>query len=94
MISRSKFAIQKVYFCFETIKTKGYYEMLLFHCIILLLRGLQLGAGANNHRFAFLITDEDIDLVKGYTNQRSDTEGPSRAAGISLTVVGETRERL
>lgn len=47
------------------------------------------GTGANNHRFAFLITDEDIDLTKD-TPTKEATLKALQDAGISLTVVGET----
>ena len=50
------------------------------------------GTGANNHRFAFLITDEDIDLTKD-TPTKEATLKALQDAGISLTVVGETREK-
>ena len=50
------------------------------------------GTGANNHRFAFLITDEDIDLTKD-TPTKEATLKALKDAGISLTVVGETREK-
>ena len=47
------------------------------------------GTGANNHRFAFLITDEDIDLTKD-TPTKEATLKALQDAGISLTVVGKT----
>ena len=47
------------------------------------------GSGANNHRFAFLITDEDIDLTKD-TPTKEATLKALQDAGISLTVVGKT----
>ena len=50
------------------------------------------GSGANNHRFAFLITDEDIDLTP-YTPTKEATLKALQDAGISLTVVGETRDK-
>ena len=50
------------------------------------------GTGANNHRFAFLITDEDIDLTKD-TPTKEATLKALQDAGISLTVVGETRDK-
>lgn len=45
------------------------------------------GSGANNHRFAFVITDEDIDLTKD-TPTKEATLKALQDAGISLTVVG------
>jgi LPXTG-motif cell wall-anchored protein len=50
------------------------------------------GTGANNHRFAFLITDEDIDLSKD-TPTKEATLKALQDAGISLTVVGETVDK-
>lgn len=47
------------------------------------------GSGANNHRFAFVITDENIDLTKD-TPTKEATLKALQDAGISLTVVGET----
>ena len=56
------------------------------------IRDSNWGAGANNHRFAFLITDEDIDLTKD-TPTKEATLKALQDAGISLTVVGETAEK-
>lgn len=50
------------------------------------------GTGANNHRFAFLITDEDIDLTKD-TPTKEATLKALQDAGISLTVVGTTFDK-
>ena len=50
------------------------------------------GTGANNHRFAFLITDEDIDLTKD-TPTKEATLKTLQDAGISLTVVGTTFDK-
>ena len=50
------------------------------------------GTGANNHRFAFLITDEDIDLTKD-TPTKEATLKALQDAGISLTVVGKTVDK-
>ena len=50
------------------------------------------GTGANNHRFAFLITDEDIDLTKD-TPTKEATLKALQDAGISLTVVGRTVDK-
>ena len=50
------------------------------------------GTGANNHRFAFLITDEDIDLTKD-TPTKEVTLKALQDAGISLTVVGTTFDK-
>ena len=47
------------------------------------------GSGANNHRFAFVITDENIDLTKD-TPTKEATLKALQDAGISLTVVSET----
>lgn len=46
------------------------------------------GTGANNHRFAFVVTDEDIDLSTN-TPTKEATLKALQDAGISLTVVGE-----
>ena len=51
------------------------------------------GTGANNHRFAFLITDEDIDLTKD-TPTKEATLKALQDAGISLTVVGKTYKSI
>ena len=45
------------------------------------------GTGANNHRFAFVITDENIDLTSD-TPSKEVTLKALQDAGISLTVVG------
>ena len=50
------------------------------------------GTGATNHRFAFLITDEDIDLTKD-TPTKEATLKALQDAGISLTVVGTTFDK-
>lgn len=50
------------------------------------------GTGTNNHRFAFLITDEDIDLTKD-TPTKEATLKALQDAGISLTVVGTTFDK-
>ena len=74
----------------KTIKTWGGYEnatVPLHH--IATSADYNWGTGANNHRFAFLITDEDIDLSKD-TPTKEATLKALQDAGISLTVVGET----
>ena len=69
-------------------------KMLLFHCISFATSGrLQLGTGANNHRFAFLITDEDIDLTKDTPTKEEATLKAPKMLVSPLTVVGETREK-
>ena len=77
----------------KAIKTYGGYEnatVPLHH--IATSADYNWGTGANNHRFAFLITDEDIDLTKD-TPTKEATLKALQDAGISLTVVGETREK-
>lgn len=77
----------------KTIKTWGGYEnatVPLHH--IATSADYNWGTGANNHRFAFLITDEDIDLTKD-TPTKEATLKALQDAGISLTVVGETFEK-
>lgn len=77
----------------KTIKTYGGYEnttVPLRH--IATSKDYDWGSGANNHRFAFLITDEDIDLTP-YTPTKEATLKALQDAGISLTVVGETRDK-
>ena len=77
----------------KTIKTKGYYENATVPLHHIATSGdYNWGTGANNHRFAFLITDEDIDLTKD-TPTKEATLKALKDAGISLTVVGETREK-
>ena len=77
----------------KTIKTKGYYENATVPLHHIATSGdYNWGAGANNHRFAFLITDEDIDLTKD-TPTKEATLKALQDAGISLTVVGETAEK-
>ena len=77
----------------KTIKTKGYYENATVPLHHIATSGdYNWGTGANNHRFAFLITDEDIDLTKD-TPTKEATLKALQDAGISLTVVGETREK-
>lgn len=74
----------------KTIKTWGGYEnatVPLHH--IATSADYNWGTGANNHRFAFVITDEDIDLSKD-TPTKEATLKALQDAGISLTVVGET----
>lgn len=77
----------------KTIKTDGYYENATVPLHHIATSGdYNWGTGANNHRFAFLITDEDIDLTKD-TPTKEATLKALQNAGISLTVVGETREK-
>ena len=77
----------------KTIKTKGYYENATVPLHHIATSGdYNWGTGANNHRFAFLITDEDIDLTKD-TPTKEATLKALQDAGISLTVVGETAEK-
>lgn len=74
----------------KAIKTYGGYEnatVPLHH--IATSADYNWGTGANNHRFAFLITDEDIDLTKD-TPTKEATLKALQDAGISLTVVGKT----
>ena len=77
----------------KAIKTIGGYEnatVPLHH--IATSADYNWGTGANNHRFAFLITDEDIDLTKD-TPTKEATLKALQDAGISLTVVGETVDK-
>ena len=77
----------------KAIKTIGGYEnatVPLHH--IATSADYNWGTGANNHRFAFLITDEDIDLTKD-TPTKEATLKALQDAGISLTVVGETFDK-
>ena len=77
----------------KTIKTDGYYENATVPLHHIATSGdYNWGTGANNHRFAFLITDEDIDLTKD-TPTKEATLKALQDASISLTVVGETREK-
>lgn len=74
----------------KTIKTWGGYENATVPLHHIATSGdYNWGTGANNHRFAFLITDEDIDLSKD-TPTKEATLKALQDAGISLTVVGET----
>ncbi len=77
----------------KAIKTIGGYEnatVPLHH--IATSADYNWGTGANNHRFAFLITDEDIDLTKD-TPTKEATLKALQDAGISLTVVGKTVDK-
>ena len=78
----------------KTIKTDGYYEnatVPLHH--IATSADYNWGTEANNHRFAFLITDEPIDMFAPRTitlPSKEATLQALKAANISLTVVGRT----
>ena len=91
----SKFTIDPDSFisALKTIKTHGADEnatVPLHH--IATSADYNWGTGANNHRFAFLITDEDIDLTKD-TPTKEATLKALQDAGISLTVVGTTFDK-
>ena len=74
----------------KAIKTYGGYENATVPLHHIATSGdYNWGTGANNHRFAFLITDEDIDLTKD-TPTKEATLKALQDAGISLTVVGKT----
>ena len=71
-------------------------KMLLFHCTISLLqRDYNWGTGANNHRFAFLITDEliDMDHTKDALPTKEVHWKPFKMLVSLWAVVGETREK-
>lgn len=78
----------------KTIKTYGGYEnttVPLRH--IATSEDYNWGTGTNNHRFAFVITDEPIDMNTPYKNplpSKEETLQSLKAANISLTVVGRT----
>ena len=56
----------------DAIKTKGYYENATVPLHHIATSGdYNWGTGANNHRFAFLITDEDIDSWIKYKQERN-----------------------
>lgn len=77
----------------KTIKTWGGYENATVPLHHIATSGdYNWGTGANNHRFAFVITDEDIDLSKD-TPTKEATLKALQDAGISLTVVGETVDK-
>ena len=77
----------------KSIKTRGVIEnatVPLHH--IATSADYNWGTGANNHRFAFLITDEPIDMFAPRSTTLPSKEVTLKAlqdAGISLTVVGE-----
>jgi len=81
----------------NTIKTGGSYEnttVPLHH--IATSADYNWGTGANNHRFAFVITDEPIDMDTPFKNPLPTKEATLKAlqdAGISLTVVGEKGDK-
>ena len=81
----------------KTIKTDGFYEnatVPLHH--IATSADYNWGTGANNHRFAFLITDEPIDMfaLRNVTlPSKEATLQALKAANISLTVVGRTSDQ-
>ena len=81
----------------KTIKTGGGYENTtapLHH--IATSTDYNWGTGANNHRFAFVITDEPIDMDTPFKDALPTKEVTLKAlqdAGISLTVVGETVDK-
>ena len=81
----------------KTIKTDGGYENTtapLHH--IATSADYNWGTGANNHRFAFVITDEPIDMDTPFKNALPTKEATLKAlqdAGISLTVVGRTVDK-
>lgn len=50
------------------------------------------GTGQNNRRFAFLVTDEDIDISRNSPSKETALQALQNA-GISLTVVGEIDDK-
>lgn len=77
----------------KTIETRGGYEHATVPLHHIATSGdYNWGTGANNHRFAFVITDEDIDLTKD-TPTKEATLKALQDAGISLTVVGEKGDK-
>ena len=77
----------------KTIKTYGSFEnttVPLYH--IATSADYNWGTEASIYRFAFVITDEDIDLSKD-TPTKEATLKALQDAGISLTVVGETVDK-
>jgi len=80
----------------KAIKTYGGYEnatVPLHH--IATSADYNWGTGANNHRFAFVITDEpiDMDTFKDALPTKEVTLKALQDAGISLTVVGKTVDK-
>ena len=80
----------------KAIKTYGGYEnatVPLHH--IATSADYNWGTGANNHRFAFVITDEpiDMDTFKDALPTKEVTLKALQDAGISLTVVGRTVDK-
>ena len=80
----------------KAIKTYGGYEnatVPLHH--IATSADYNWGTGANNHRFAFVITDEpiDMDTFKNALPTKEVTLKALQDAGISLTVVGKTVDK-
>ncbi len=85
--NRSRF----LYFRSETIKTLCRWK---YYCSIAPHRyfsGLTR-TGVNNHCFAFVITDEDIDLTKHTPTKEATLK--ALQDGISLTVVGKTYKSI
>ncbi len=72
----------------------GVDEILLLHCNHIATSATgNRGTGANNHRFAFVITDEDIDLTKD-TPTKEATLKASKMQVSLLTVVGKTYKSI